>query len=68
LHRYEEAREVEKLRNQKEDFSDMVAEVGFHSHSSLHTSIFELGLVKSNLSLFISFVECKQEKEKAGKR
>lgn len=33
LHRYEEAREVEKLRNQKEDFSDMVAEVGFHSHS-----------------------------------
>lgn len=29
--RYEEAREEEKLRNQKEDFSDMVAEVWFLS-------------------------------------
>lgn len=29
IHRYEAAREEEKLRNQKEDFSDMVAEVCF---------------------------------------
>lgn len=30
-HRYEEAREEEKLRNQREDFSEMVAEVSFWS-------------------------------------
>lgn len=28
LYRYEEAREEEKMRSQREDFSDMVAEVG----------------------------------------
>lgn len=30
--RYEEAREEEKLRSQREDFSDMVAEVCFLSN------------------------------------
>lgn len=29
IHRYEEAREEEKLRSQREDFSDMVAEVRY---------------------------------------
>lgn len=29
IDRYEEAREEEKLRSQREDFSDMVAEVYF---------------------------------------
>ena len=30
IFRYEEAREEEKMRSQREDFSDMVAEVCIH--------------------------------------
>lgn len=40
FYRYEEAREEEKLRSQREDFSDMVAEVcGYIISSSFFLSI-----------------------------
>lgn len=45
--RYEEAREEEKLRNQREDFSDMVAEV--------HCSAFLFSLVIFSCSFASSF-------------
>lgn len=37
FYRYEEAREEEKLRSQREDFSDMVAEVCGYFVSSLYS-------------------------------
>ena len=47
FHRYEEAREEEKLRSQREDFSDMVAEVSlFYVFTNL---IWILGFLRGNL-------------------
>lgn len=51
VHRYEEAREEEKLRNQKEDFSDMVAEVHSSHCHQLRSMSFLLFLFLGGVSL-----------------
>lgn len=56
--RYEEAREEEKLRSQKEDFSDMVAEVRNHIYIYTHFNLLFNSKIKSCMGkIVISRIE-----------